>query len=157
MDTRVTTTPAPVPTSAPTHPPFTDSTIYVIVHAKTYAATGRLAVLSTSFGQVGTEEFMFKDLSQTWSIHANGYIRNVAGSGVYLAGSDDCLVPTTETHAVSSSTWSIRPTETHQYAYVIQSKCGRGLSTGGSDNSVRSATSLTDTGDVWYIVPVGST
>ena len=157
VDTRVTTTPAPVPTSAPTHPPFTDSTIYVLVHADTYRNTGRLGVLSLNFGEASVEEFVFKDVAQAWFIHANGFLRNAAGDGLYLAGSGDCLVPTVESYAVSSATWTIRPTGTHQFGYVLESKCGKGLVAGGvSSGPVRSALSLSSPGDMWYIIPVGS-
>ena len=158
LDTRVTTTPAPVPTSAPTHPPFTDSTMYVIVHADTYKNTGRLGVLTINFGQVSVEEFVFKDVSQAWFIHANGFLRNAAGDGMYLAGSDDCLVPTVGQYAVSSTTWTIRPTGTHQFGYVLEARCGRGLATNGASKGsgiVRSALALAAQGDLWYIVPIG--
>jgi len=156
MDMRVTTTPPPVPTEAPTHPPFTDTSLYVLVHAGLYLKTGRLPVLSLNFGQLGTEEFMYKDLSQVWSIHANGYIRNVAGSGKYLAGTGDCLAPTTETLAVSAAKWTIRPTGSHQYAYSLRSSCGRGLAV-SNGTSIRTAATLADGGDEWYLVPVGTT
>jgi hypothetical protein len=147
------TTPAP---ATPDPTAGQDPTVYVLIHGPTYDESGTLRVLTIRFNTIGLQVFNQRDPAQAFVVDTEKkLIRNLAGGGKLLASNDECLAPMTSDSSDSTGVsvqWSLRPTGSHQYSYLVSSACGRSLFADAEDARV---ITLEEQGSPFYVVPVG--
>jgi hypothetical protein len=151
-----TTTPVPSTTAAPSTDPQFPGTLYVILHADSWLKDKQLKVLASRFGSLEVEAFQFKALEQVFVINNTGYIRSVAGDGLYLTSAGDCLSPVMSKEAPLSP-WRISRTGTSPLEYTLVSSCGASLKAtlGAQAAILEEGVFGSEVSENWYIVPVG--
>jgi hypothetical protein len=151
-----TTTPVPSTTAAPSTDPQFPGTLYVILHADSWLKDKQLKVLASRFGSLEVEAFQFKALEQVFVINNSGYIRSVAGDGLYLTSAGDCLSPVMSKEAPLSP-WRISRTGTSPLEYTLVSSCGASLKAtlGAQAAILEEGVFGSEVSENWYVVPVG--
>ena len=151
-----TSTSAPSTTAAPSTDPQFPGTLYVILHAASWLKNKELKVLASRFGTLEVEAFQFKALEQVFVINNTGYIRSVAGDGLYLTNAGDCLSPVMSKEAPLSP-WRISRAGTSPLEYTLISSCGASLkaSLGAQAAILEEGVFGSEVSENWYIVPVG--
>jgi hypothetical protein len=146
----------PKPTEAPLEDPAFPSTVYVLIHAESWAMKSELRVLASRFGGAVIEPFEFKELAQVFAINSQGYVRSLEGQGAYLTNQDDCLAPIMSKD-VPKTGWRLQKTGDSQYGYKLVSSCGVSLKAGVTDRSPVLEKSVFggDASDEWYVLPIG--
>lgn len=149
-------TTVPPVTNAPSTDPVFPGTLYVIVHADSWLRSQQLRVLASRFGTLGVEPFQFKALEQVFVINNAGYVRNVAGDGLYLTNAGDCLSPVMSKD-VPLSPWRISRAGDSPLEYTLVSSCGASLkaSLGAQAAILEQGVFGSEVSENWYIVPVG--
>ena len=144
------------PVTTPSRDPVFPGTLYVIVHADSWLSTQQLKVLASRFGTLGVEPFQFKALEQVFVINNAGYIRNVAGDGLYLTNAGDCLSPVMSKDPPLAP-WRISRTGDSPLEYTLVSSCGASLkaSLGAQAAILEQGVFGSEVSENWYIVPVG--
>jgi len=144
-----------VTTRPDTEPQF-PGTLYIILHADSWISGKQLKVLASRFGSLSVESFLFKSLEQVFVINNAGYIRNVAGDGLYLTNAGDCLSPVMSKDAPLSP-WRLSRTGDSPLEYRLVSSCGASLkaSLGAQAAILEEGVFGKEVTENWYIVPVG--
>ena len=145
----------PSPTSSPKDQTF-PGTLYILVHAESWLKHQELKVLASRFGGATIEPFQYKSLEQVFVVNNNGYIRNLEGTGPYLASHDSCMAPVMMKETPEMG-WKIQKAGDSKYAYRLVAHCGTSLTAStGAREPMLERPSTEQASDTWYILPVGS-